>query len=184
MRPQRWLRRNLAPLVAIAVFAPACALVIFGVPWADYQARTPHHVLARADHDIEFGGMSWRLEQTGEFVGTGADGNGIPLNASIVAALVTVTPGSAAAGPSCSFELTQDPSAAHPDGRRWNQLLSPETYRYGVGEESATFCDPERTDPYELELVFLVPEGVYGDVFINAEVGSDRDPVLRFPLGP
>ena len=185
MRFPRWLRRNLVPLGAIVVLAPACALVTFGLPWAEYQARTPDHVIADAGDDVDFNGLGWRLERTGEFVGTGTDGNGIPLDSSIVAALITVTPGDPAGdGPFCSFELRQDPDAAHPDGRRWRQVLSPDTYRYGVGEESSTYCDPERTDPYQLELVFLVPEGVYGNAFIDAEIGSDRDPVLRFPMEP
>lgn len=183
MRVPRWVRRNAVALGVLVLVVPVTGVLVFGLQWADYESRIPSAVSVDRGEEVGFGGQRWRLDRTGEFEGTGEEGNGIPRGSSIVAALVTVTPDMAAdAEIVCRFRLVQGPDREHPEGRVWAQLTLPASYRYGLGEETSPYCDPERGETYQLELVFLVPEGVYGDAVIEVETGSRRDRVLRMPM--
>jgi hypothetical protein len=171
-----WLRRNLVALIVIGVSLPALAYVFVAVPLLD-SATEPAVTTVRQGDPFEVGGYTFTLTASQEFpgAGTGSDpgANAIPLGTSIVGAIITAEPTGEPIGDdaatTCDTELT---SRTGGEERTWSTVSSPTDFDYGVGSDRTTSCSLDG-DPFELETVFLTPDGVYDHATVDLTVGSE-----------
>ncbi|MCB1298165.1 MAG: hypothetical protein KDB08_04195 [Microthrixaceae bacterium] len=187
-----WWRRNALALALAAVLLVATVGITSWKEWSDYFGTRPTQPTT-VDVGIaaEFGGASWQLVDV--LVGTSDDVEQIPEGTTMILARIKVTPGvtaDAAAGaeaagaaeaaatgsPGCMLRLSEEGS-----GREWHSAaLRPIDYRTTPGYES--YCLPGATEPYLLEVPFVVPTGASGELSVVIEVAQLLPRYLRLAL--
>lgn len=187
-----WWRRNALALALAAVLLVATVGITSWKEWSDYFGTRPTQPTT-VDVGIaaEFGGASWQLVDV--LAGTSDDVEQIPEGTTMILARVKVTPGvtvegaegAEAAGsaeaaetgsPGCMLRLSEEGS-----GREWHSAaLRPIHYRTTPGYES--YCLPGATEPYLLEVPFVVPTGASGELSVVIEVAQLLPKYLRLAL--
>jgi len=167
-----WLRSNWIALLAVGVLLPALVFVLLGIPLIQRASSAdPVTHVARATA-ASLAGYDLTLETSKEFPGEGDDA--VPDDLALIAALISIEPGERAdADASCNVRLVAN-------DRAWPQLSTPSDYNYGIGEASARYCVLDG-EAKELEVVFLVPRGVYADAVVEISV-SGTEGVWEFAL--
>jgi len=173
-----WLGRNRVALAVIAVCVPALVGVLFGFEVLSRDSKATEIVTVAADDSVEIAGYTWRLTENVEIAGEGRAVNDIPLGTSIVAALVEVTPtGDSPSDTTCDVSLTSRSSG---ENLSWRTVGDVSVYGYGRLADTSSFCSLNG-EPFELELVFLAPKGVYDSATVEFSLG-DSDAIYRFRL--
>lgn len=166
-----WLRRNGIALIVIVVLLPTLVFVLLGFPLLERASSADPIVVVEHATPIELAGYDFTLDLSREFPGGDED---VPAGLSLVAAIIEIEPGDEAEiDGACEVRLVAG-------DRAWPQLGRPDEYNYRIDDASARYCvlDGEGMD---LEVVFLVPEGVYEDAV--AEVSVTGTPgVYEFAL--
>lgn len=187
-----WWRRNALALALAAVLLVATVGITSWKEWSDYFGTRPTQPTT-VDVGIaaEFGGASWQLVDV--LAGTSDDVEQIPEGTTMILARVKVTPGAMAdaaegaeaagaaeaaetGSPGCMLRLSEEGS-----GREWHSAaLRPIDYRTTPGYES--YCLPGATEPYLLEVPFVVPTGASGELSLVIEVAQLLPKYLRLAL--
>lgn len=187
-----WWRRNALALALAAVLLVATVGITSWKEWSDYFGTRPTQPTT-VDVGIaaEFGGASWQLVDV--LVGTSDDVEQIPEGTTMILARIKVTPGvtadaaegaeaagaaeaAATGSPGCMLRLSEEGS-----GREWHSAaLRPIDYRTTPGYES--YCLPGATEPYLLEVPFVVPTGASGELSVVIEVAQLLPRYLRLAL--
>lgn len=174
--PKGWLRRNALALALAAVLLVTTVGITSWKEWSDYFGTRPTQpISAEVGIATEFGGTTWQLVDV--LAGTSDDVATIPEGTTMILARVEVTPsGDPAEAPGCMLSLYEAGS-----GRAWNSAaLRPIDYRTTPGYESS--CLPDATEPYKLEVPFVVPTGASGDLSLVIEVADLLPQYLRLAL--
>ncbi len=173
-----WFRRNLVALVAVAVLLPATLAVTFWNDWVGYwDQRASVPTVVELGAEAQYGGAAWEVTdvRTAEPSSEFGRSIGLPADTRFVSVLLEVTPEQSS--PGCQFTLREESGRQ----RTWNTAdLSPLDY-YPQGDDSA-FCDSERTDPYRIEVYFVVPVDVSEELVLTIEVGESLPSYLRMRL--
>lgn len=168
-----WLRRNIAPLLALVLIIPAITWVVYGIPHQEDLDRVTTSPVVPQGDAAEVGDYSLVLSNSKEFVGTGVDENKIPLGLALVAAIIDFTPGKGAGELGCTTTLVVPGRAGE---LSWPEVLNPADYGYGVGDDSDTNCYFDN-ETGSLEVVYLTPKGVYADAVIEVSVIGEPVPI-------
>jgi len=178
-----WWRANARPLVVVAVLLPALVFVLLGLPLIDIADREPSVIEVAYGDTVEAAGFSWTVDAAAEFVGEGADTNGIPNGAAIAAAILLIEPvdGSAVmpAQDYCTAELSRRTGVE--SEQHWMTLSSPALYDYGLSDASTDFCSLHDRESVQLESVFLTPEGTFAEATLDITFIGEPT-ILRFAL--
>ena len=173
-----WIGRHAVALVVIAITAPALVGVSLGLPLFQNAQLQAAPVEVAKDEPIEIAGYTWTLAASGEFPHSDENAE-VPEGLAVTAAIIQVRPGSdPATEGSCSATLT---SGSGPEARRWSTLSAPFDFNYAVLDESTTTCLFEG-EPFDLEVVYLTPEGTISDSVVEVEIGVLGGELVRFAL--
>lgn len=180
MAERSWWRRNVVPLAVATLSLGACVFLLLG-PQLMARAESAVWIDVAQGETATSNGYSFTLTLSQEFPGEGLGGNGnaIPLGDALVGAVLEVRIVGEIPGEDeivgCDTELT---SRAGGEERRWQTVGDASQFDYGIGEERTAYCILE-DEPFDLELVYLTPEGVYDDATVDLTVGEDQ---FRFGL--
>jgi hypothetical protein len=173
-----WARSNLGSLVVIVVAGSVLVGVTLGIPLyrnAVYQA--PPAEVAKGE-TYEAAGYTWTLITSREFPHSN-DNEAVPEGLAVTAALIKVKPGEhAEMSGTCNAELVDGDG---PEARRWTTLSNPWDYNYGLLDDSKTTCQLEG-EAFDLEIVYLTPEGTLSDAVLEVEIGVLGGELIRFDL--
>ncbi len=173
-----WVRSNLASLVVVVVAGAALVGVTLGVTLyrnAMYQA--PPAEVAKGE-TFEAAGYTWTLITSREFPHSN-DMEEVPEGLAVTVALIKVKPGEhPELEGSCKTDLVD---GAGPEARRWTTLSNPWDFNYTMLDDSTTYCQFEG-EPFDLELVYLTPEGTVSDAVLELTIGLVGGEVIRFDL--
>jgi len=179
--PRRnWLRRNLVPLLVIVLSLGAIVFLLLG-PQLIVRAEEAVWVGVPQGETVESNGYSFTLTLSQEFPGTGLDddGNAIPLGDALVGAVLEVRIVGDIPGEDevlgCDTELT---SRASGEELTWSTVNDESIFDYAIGDERTAYCILDGEE-FDLETVFLTPEGTYDDATVDLTVGADQ---FRFAL--
>lgn len=173
-----WFLRNAVALAVIVVAAPTLVGVLLGLRLLENSKLERPPIEVAAGETVEFAGYTWTLVASGEFP-HGPDNAEVPEGLAVTAAIIEVRP---AADPrlegSCEAELTSHATGSE---QRWPTLSRPREFNYALGEDTTTLClfDGE---PFDLEVVYLTPEGTSSAASVEVEMGAYSGDVLRFAL--
>ena len=189
MTAPHWLRRNLVPLIVIALCVPALVWMTMGVVLVDRANYAPRIVEVPTGESVEIGGYTWQLTESNDVTGEELETDALPDGTVIIGALVIAEPisGETLSEDACETTLTA-PSSPPPSSeqrREWTTLTSTFDYNYGVLDDSTTFCGPDG-EAMQYEAVFLVPDGVYERATVDLRmIGPDTaNTIYRFALVP
>ena len=167
-----WLRSHWIALVVIVVLLPALVFVLLGLPLIERAASADPVIPVAHAKTVELAGYDFTLDLSREFPSDGDDD--VPEGLALVAAIVVIEPGSDAdPDASCDVRLVAG-------DRAWPQLGNPADYNYRVDDASARYCVLDG-EAKELEVVFLVPEGVYEDAAVEISA-TGTSTVFEFAL--
>ena len=173
-----WFRRNAVALVVLVVAATALVGVVLGRPLLlNAQSQPPPAEVATGE-SIEAAGYTWTLVSSDE-VARSADNEAIPEGLAVTFALIEVRPGNdPQTSGACSAELT---SGRGPEARRWTTLGNPSSFNYEEAEESTMTC-LLKGEAFDLELVYLAPEGTISEAVVEVRIGVVGGELVRFDL--
>lgn len=173
-----WARSNVASLVVIVVAGATLVGVALGVPLyrnAVYQA--PPAEVAKGE-TFEAAGYTWTLITSREFPYSN-DNEEVPEGLAVTVALIKVEPGEhPERSGTCNAELAD---GFGPEARRWTTLSNPWDYNYNLLDDSSTTCQL-KGEPFDLELVYLTPEGTLSEAVLEVEIGVLGGELIRFDL--
>ncbi|CAN5276201.1 hypothetical protein BH09ACT5_BH09ACT5_12620 [soil metagenome] len=175
-----WLRRNVLALLVIVGSLGGILFLLLG-PQLIARAEDAVWVEVPQGETVESNGYSFTLTLSQEFPGEGlgTGGNSIPRGDALVGAVIVVKVVGEVPGEDetlgCDAELT---SRADGRDREWHTVSDESLFAYAIGEDRTAYCILEGED-FELESVFLTPEGVYDGATVDLTVGEDQ---FRFEL--
>ena len=172
-----WLLRNAIPLVVMILAAAALVGVVLGRPlYINAQYQDPPVQVAKGE-SYEAAGYTWTLVASGEF--PHVDNEDVPEGLALAAAIIEVRPaGKPETKGSCSAELTVGEG---PEAQRWTTLGNPWGFNYEIADDSTMTCLFEG-EPFDLEVVYLTPEGTISDAVVEVEMGVLGGELVRFAL--
>ena len=189
MTAQPWLRRNLVPLIVIALCVPALVWMTMGVVLVDRANSAPRIIDVPSGESVEIGGYTWQLTESNDVTGEELETDALPDGTVIIGSLIIAKPiaGETLSEDACEATLTA-PSAPPPSSeerREWTTLLSTFDYNYGVLDDSTTFCSPDG-EAIQFEAVFLAPDGVYEQATVDLTMigPGTANTIYRFELVP
>jgi hypothetical protein len=175
---RRWFTGNAVALVVVVLAGFALVGVLLGLPLlenARYQA--PPTEVAKGE-PVEAAGYTWTLLASDEFPHS-PENEAVPEGLAVTAAIIRVEPGD---NPNTSGSCTPELMVGHePGARLWTTLGNPWAFNYEVLDESTTTCLFEG-EPFDLEVVYLTPEGTISDAVVEVEIGVLGGELLRFAL--
>ena len=189
MTAQTWWRRNLVPLIVIAVCVPALIWMTMGIVLADRANSAARIVEVPTGESIELGGYTWQLTESNDVTGEQLETDALPEGMVIIGALLKVEPipGETPGEDACETKLTAPSSAPSSTEQRrtWTTLTSTYDYNYGVLDDSTTFCSPDG-EAMQYESVFLVPQGTYEQATVDMTLigPGTSSTIYRFELVP
>ena len=173
-----WARSNVASLVVIVVAGAALVGVTLGVPlYRNAMQQAPPAEVANGE-SFEAAGYSWTLITSAEFPHSN-DNEEVPEGLAVTAVLIKVEPGDhPERSDTCKAELVD---GFGPEAPRWMTLSNPWDFNYTLLDDSKTNCRLEG-EPYDLELVYLTPEGTVSDAVLELKIGVSGGELIRFDL--
>ena len=175
-----WLRRNGVALLVIVVSLGGILFLLLG-PQLIARAESAVWVEVPQGETVESNGYSFTLKLSQEFPGEGLgdDGNAIPLGDALVGAVIVVkivgdVPGDDVTV-GCEEKLT---SRASGEELTWRTVSDESVFDYAIGDDRTAYCILDGEE-FDLETVFLTPEGVYDHATVDLAVGDDQ---FRFEL--
>lgn len=146
--------------------------------WTDYFGARPTQELSVAvAEEVTFGGATWQLENV--LAGTSDDVDKIPDGTTLVVVRVDVTPTGGAEAPTCMLRLIERGGDA--GDREWSSAAQrPIDYRTTDGFTS--YCAADATEPYSLEVPFVIPTDATGQFSLLIEVAQELPQFLRLEL--
>lgn len=174
MTRESWWRSNAVALVALAVVLPTTAAVTTVNEWWDYYSGRPAQAVeVGPGAETSFADATWldaRLTRRSD--GTDLD---IPPGTKLLVATIDVEidPGDPPLG--CTLTLREATGAQ----RQWGSAaLDPFGWR--TSEGMAGICSSEATEPYTVEVPFVLPDDARGPYTIDMSVGEELPRFLRF----
>ena len=172
-----WWRSNGLALIALAVLLPATVAVTTVNEWWDYNSgRAAQAVEVEAGAEASFGGATWsdaRLTRRSD-----GPSLGIPPGTKLMVATVDVTFGPDRAAPNgCTLTLGEAMGAQ----RQWGSA-STDPFDWYASEGMASYCASDATEPYTVEVPFVLPEDAQGPYTIDVSVGEELPRFLRLRL--
>jgi hypothetical protein len=166
------------PLLVMVVAAAALVGVVLGRPlYINAEFQSPPTDVAK-DESFEAAGYTWTLTKSGEFPHS-PDMEVVPEGLAVTAAIIEVRPGAdAETSGTCSAELA---IGTGPEAQRWTTLGNPSAFNYAVADESTMSCQLEG-EPFDLEVVYLTPEGTISESVVEVEIGAFGGELVRFAL--
>ena len=174
-----WWRRNAVALAAAVVLLVAVVGITSAKEWTDYfSGRPTQEIRVAVAEEATFAGATWQLENV--LAGTSDDVDQIPDGTTMVVVRVDVTPeGGVAEAPTCMLRLIERGGDA--GDREWNTAAQrPIDYRTTDGFTS--YCAADATEPYSLEVPFVIPTGATGEFSLVIEVAQGLPQFLRLEL--
>jgi len=175
MKP--WLRSNRWYLAALAALVPAAILVALNAGWFAYvEGETGQPIVVDGSETVEYSGAKWALlEWRAVAAGTdaGEEADLLP-GTTLITATIGVRPGEAA--PACTVQLTDAAGI-----RSWDEAGFDET-SYEVRSDSENYCDSNATEPYKLEVFFVVPDDAAADARLTLQSPDEYPALLVFEL--
>ncbi|WP_162564204.1 MULTISPECIES: hypothetical protein [Microbacterium] len=167
-----WWRANALAVGAIALLVPA---LIVTISWNERSGVDAN----RGDHPITLdAGAS--TSYAGATVGpAAAEFTDLPLapqDSRVVTVTIRIEPGSPAFG--CTAPLLRETTGAQ---RQWNAT---DDLGREWDPEVHTFCDPDDTTPYELELDYLVPADASGPFAVELVSATGLPEFVRAVVEP
>ncbi len=164
-----WWRRNAVALAAIAVLAPATALIIGGAEWWTYNSGRPViPVTVEATEPTMFAGAEFG-PATVVVDEAAAD---LPAGSRVLVVSVPVDAGST--GVACLRPELRELSGAQ---RQWSDAVF--TIDWEAAERRPTSCLSDLTGGYVLTVPFLVPDDVSGRLGVDIAIGDQLPRFLR-----
>lgn len=196
VRPRRpgWWRRNRWGLMALVVLLPVGLAAIFANSWLSYfDARASQAVEVPPTTSFSMPGAEFETVASARLAADTPGAVGMPAGSELVLARLRVTPNANAnvdaplehdaktSGPSLSCTI----ALAASDGVGEWQALSSGDYGWFAEEGLATSaCDSSRTEPYVVDLAFLVPESADSELMLRVESLEWLPRYLRMLLPP
>jgi len=182
-RPIRhsWLRHNAVALGLLVAIIPGLIGVLVVFPLSEVapaaQAVTP----VAAGDPVELEGYEWTLTASREFPGKGLDDNQVPTGTSLIAAIIEAKPVATAptGAVSCDVSLTSRTTGTE---RSWPRISNLYDFNYRIADDSQSYCQLSGGEPFNLEVVFLVPPRSYAGATVDLALTGDDTTVLRFSL--
>ena len=174
-----WWRRNAVALAAAAILLVATVGITSAKEWTDYfGARPTQEIGVGVAEEVTFAGATWQLENV--LAGTSDDVDQIPDGTTMVVVRVDVTPvDGGAEAPTCTLRLIERGGDA--GDREWSSAAQrPIDYRTTDGFTS--YCAPDATETYSLEVPFVIPAGASGEFSLVIEVPQGIPQFLRLEL--
>jgi hypothetical protein len=155
-----WVKRNGIALIVIVVLLPTLVFVLLGFPLLERASSADPVVAVKHASTVELAGYDFTLDLSREFPSGDAD---VPDGLALVAVVIEIEPGDdAKSDGACEIRLVEGE-------RAWPQLGNPADYNYRIGEASKRYCVLDG-EAMQLEVVFLVPDGVYEDAVVEISV--------------
>lgn len=168
----RWLREHGIALAAVVVLLPTLVFVLLGLPLIERASSADPVIPVAHATPVDLAGYEFTLDLSKEFPGAGDDA--VPDDLALVAAIIEIEAGTDAdEDASCDVRLVAG-------DRAWPQLNSPSDYNYRLDDASARYCVLDG-ETKELEVVFLVPDGVYEEAAVEISV-SGTSGIWEFAL--
>jgi hypothetical protein len=188
MSAQRgWWRRNAIGLAAFLVLAPATVAITFSTEFGSYASYRPSQpVEVAAGETADFAGSDWRLESAERYSAESPRGEaaGLPGGTDLVVATLTIEPGELddeGRSPGCTVRL--DEVSAGDVVRSWGDAAFSDL-DHETAEGSEATCDPELTEPYRAEWIFLVPSDAGEQLALEVQVVGELPRYLHLALAP
>jgi hypothetical protein len=176
----RWLKRNAAALVAVAVLTPATIAVTFSTEWSSFlTSRATQPVEVAEGLTAEFDGAEWRVAGTERISSDSRQGvdAGLPAGSDLVTVTVEVDPGNLTAPDESSFctvRLGEYEESKNTAIRSWGDAtFAAIDYRIPEGDKSG--CSPDIIEPYTFTSIFVIANDAGDNLGVLLEV-PDRLP--------
>jgi len=172
--PRRgWWRRNGLGLAALVVLLPTTVAVTSWNGWTALFAERPTIAVDESPSEtFTYGAAEWRLVDAAR--GRPQQSRTpLPEGMQLVVAQVEVTP-TGAQSPGCTIELVE---------RATGRIFTDDAFAgyWDASADTTTTCSSEQTEPYVVEVPFMVPEDT-GDVSLTIAVVSELPAFARVPL--
>lgn len=180
--PRRsWIRHNALALALLVAIVPGLIGVLVVFPLSEIAPAAQAVRTVAAGDPLEFEGYEWTLTASKEFAGQGLDKNQIPTGTSLIAAFIEAKPAGTAPAEaaSCDVALTSRVTGTE---RSWPQIGNLYDFNYRIAEDSQSYCQLSNREPFNLEVVFLVPPKSYPGATVDLALTGDKTTVLRFSL--
>jgi hypothetical protein len=173
---REWFVRNAVALVVIVVAVPALVGVLLGLPLYENAQTERAPIEVAAGDSVEVAGYTWTLAASGEFPHA-ADNAEVPEGLAVTAAVIQVRPGDdPLTEGSCDASLTSMTGGRE---RHWQILSNPYDFNYEMLDESTSTCLLDG-EPFDLEVVYLTPDGTISEATLDVEVGVVDGELIRF----
>ena len=180
--PRRsWLRHNALALALLVAIVPGLVgvLVVFPLSEQATDIRTVQEIPAGASAQLE--GYEWTLTDSREFPGEGIEKNQVPVGTSLIAAIIVATPTGDTPPEMSGCEITLTSRATGTE-RTWPKISNLYDYNYRIADDSQGYCQLISNEPFNLEVVFLAPEGSYAGSTVDLAFTGNDETMLRFSL--
>lgn len=173
-----WWRRNRWGLLGVIVLLPIGLAAIFADSWLGYfESRPSRAVVAGAEESVQMPTAAFETIASARLPADTPGAVDMPAGTELVLARLAVTP--ANAGVLCEITL-----AAVDGVGEWRPIGAGE---YGWSPEDGLAngaCDSARTEPYSVDLAFLVPETADAELELVVENVEWFPEYLRIRLPP
>ncbi|KQW06164.1 hypothetical protein ASC66_06410 [Leifsonia sp. Root4] len=173
-----WWRRNRWGLLGVIVLLPIGLAAIFADSWLGYfESRPSRAVVAGAEEAVQMPTAAFETIASARLPADTPGAVDMPAGTELVLARLAVTP--ATAGVLCEITL-----AAVDGVGEWRPIGAGE---YGWSPEEGLAngaCDSARTEPYSVDLAFLVPQTADADLELVVENVEWFPEYLRIRLPP
>jgi hypothetical protein len=174
-----WWRRNRRALIAVIILLPLTAGVAGGWEWwKRVQGRPTFATIAPAGEAVDFGGITFGPATAEEITVPDVD---LPENTTVIAVDVEIDRHGATTA--CSTPVLRELSG---EGRLWEADMS----KVGWASRYYTFCpsDPDQdsfpTGPFSIDVPFIVPDDVVGELGVEFLVVDELPRYVRLVVSP
>lgn len=165
-----WWRTNLAAVVVTLILAVTTVVFTSYKEWSDYFGyRAVQPVTVDESAPIDFGGATWRVEPAAWLTAAEKSSLTLPPSTEVVLVRVWVEP-TAIVPPGCLVEL-QESGGSSP-----TRVFSPTsdfTIDLDVTPGAVAYCPTDAAGPYLLEVPFVLPNTVDGDLTLQVSVAEE-----------
>ena len=180
--PRRsWIRHNALALTLLVAIVPGLIGVLVIFPLGEVAPAVQAVRSVAAGDPVEFEGYEWTLTASKEFPGQGLSENQVPTGTSLIAAIIEAKPVGSAPGETASCDVTLTSRATGTE-RSWPRISNLAEVNYRIADDSQSYCQLTNREPFNLEVVFLVPLKSYPGATVDLALTGDDATVLRFSL--
>lgn len=182
-----WWRRNAVALIAVLVLATTTVTITSARQWTAHFGQEPTQPMTAAPGtNVALSGATYRLADVqtlrrGDY--EAAEGEELPIDAAGLLVTIEVARDGQGDGflPGCMLTL-RETGGSHGertwDGGLQSQVTLPAT------RGTTSYCDSEAMAGYTLEVPFVVPDDVDGDLSVMIQLPDQLPQYVQFPLPP